>query len=69
MVSTGKYSSEALNLESVNPQHDEILFIEFLKNTSSQHVVYKYCFECQNRNKKTIFVHDLLSTCIFLGIQ
>ena len=28
-----------------------------LKNTSSQHIVYKYCFECQNKNKtKTIFV-------------
>ena len=25
------------------------------KNTSSEHDVYKYCFECQNKNKKTIF--------------
>ena len=30
-----------------------------LKNTSSQHFVYKYCFECQNKNKKTIFVHNM----------
>ena len=22
------------------------------KNTSSEHVFYKYCFECQNKNKK-----------------
>ena len=29
------------------------------KNTSSEHVVYKYCFECQNKNKKTIFVHNM----------
>ena len=30
------------------------------KNTSSEHVVYKYCFECQNKNKKTNFVHNML---------
>ena len=35
------------------------------QNTSSEHVVYKYCFECQNKNKKTIFVHNLFWT--FLG--
>ena len=29
------------------------------KNTSLERVVYKYCFECQNKNKKTIFVHNL----------
>ena len=28
------------------------------KNASSQHVVYKYCFECLK--KKTIFVHNML---------
>ena len=27
------------------------------KNTISQHVVYKYCFECQNKNKKTCCEH------------
>ena len=31
---------------------------------SSELVVYKYCFECQN--KKTIFVHNIFWTCIFL---
>ena len=29
------------------------------KNTKSEHVVYKYCFECQNKNKKLIFVHNI----------
>ena len=32
------------------------------QNTSSQHVVYKYCFECQNN------VHNLFWICIFRGI-
>ena len=40
--------SKALILDSVNPQYDERLFIEFPKNTSSEHVVYKYGFECQS---------------------
>ena len=31
--------SEALILESINPQYDERLFIESPKNTSSEHVV------------------------------
>ena len=35
------------------------------KNTSSEHVVYKYCFECQNKNK--IFDHNMFETCIFRG--
>ena len=26
------------------------------KNTSSEHVVYKYCFECQNKNKN-LYLH------------
>ena len=45
---TGKSVSEALILESVNPQYDDILFIDlqlqYKKNTSSEHVVYKNCF-------------------------
>ena len=36
---TGKSFSEALILESVNPQYDKRLFIEFTKNTNLQHVV------------------------------
>ena len=33
---TGKSFSEALILESVNPQYDEILFIEFLEKCCVQ---------------------------------
>ena len=55
---TGKFVSEALILESVNPQYDDRLFInswlQYKKNTSWEHVVYKNCFECQNQNKKQI---------------
>ena len=58
-IHTGKSVSEALIFESVNPQYDERLFIESPKNTSSEHVVYKYCFECQNKNKKQF----LYTTC------
>jgi hypothetical protein len=45
---TGKSVSEALILESVNPQYDDRLFIDlrlqYKKNTSSEHVVNKNCF-------------------------
>ena len=30
-----------------------------LKNTSPEHGVYKYCFECQNKNKKTNFLPNM----------
>ena len=40
--------------------------LNYKKNTSSEHVVYKYCFECQI--KKTIFVHNMFGACIFLVI-
>ena len=39
------------------------------KNTSSQHVVYKNCFFVFVLTFKTIFVHNMLWTCIFRGIQ
>ena len=46
---TGKSVSEALILESGNPQYDDRLFIDlqvlYKKNTNSEHVVYKHCFE------------------------
>ena len=53
MVATGKSVSEALILESVNPQYDERLFIELqekykLRILRIEEPVYKYCFECQN---------------------
>ena len=65
---TGKSVSEALTLESVNPQYDERLFNEFM-HTNSQHVVYKNCFFAFVLTFKTIFVHNMLWTCIFRGIQ
>ena len=41
----GKSVSEALILESVNPQYDDRLYIDLQlltqKNTNSEHVVYK----------------------------
>ena len=54
----GRCLLEALILPSTNPQYDKRLFIEFdlpvqyMKTTSSEHVVYINCFECQNKNKK-----------------
>ena len=60
---TGKSFSEALILGSVNPQYDDRLFIhswiQYKKNTSWEHVVYKHCFEDQNINKKQC----LYTTC------
>ena len=57
-VSTGKSFSEALILATTNPQYDKILFIDlpvqYMKTTSSEHVVYINCFEVQNKNKTTI---------------
>ena len=29
------------------------------KNTSSEHVVYKYCFECQNKNNFNSSMNNL----------
>ena len=45
---TGKSLSEALILESTNPQYDKRLFIDlpvqYMKTTSSERFVYKNCF-------------------------
>ena len=53
--------------ESVNPQYDHRLFIElqvqYKKNTNSEHV-YKNSFFVLTF--KTIFVHNMFWTCIFL---
>ena len=68
-VSTGKSVSEALILESVNPQYAKKFFIDFPEKykfrTCCVQIRYKCCFECQNKKN----VHNMLSTCIFLGIQ
>ena len=52
-------------LESVNPEYEERLFIEFSKNTSSEHVVFKYCFECQNEKKQ--FLYTTCSELVLFG--
>ena len=55
-IHTGKSLSEALILGSTNPQYDKRLFIDlpvqYMKTTSSEHVVYINCSECQNKNKQ-----------------
>ena len=59
--SAGKSLSEAFILISTNPQYDKRLFIDlpvlYMKTTSSEHVVYISCSECQN--KKPICVHNM----------
>ena len=61
---TGKSFSEALIFASTNPQYDKKLFIDlsvqYMKTTSSEHVVYINCSECQNKNKKQ-FVYTTCS--------
>ena len=56
LVHTGKSLSETLILGSTNPQYEKRLFIDlpvqYMKTTSSEHVVYINCSECQNKNKK-----------------
>ena len=63
---TGKSFSEALILASTNLQYDKRLFIELriqnMKITSSEHVVYINCSECQNKKQ---FVY---TTCSELPI-
>ena len=60
---------EALILASTNPQYDKRLFndlpVQYMKTTNSEHVVYINCFECQNKNKQTIYVHNMFWACSF----
>jgi hypothetical protein len=71
LTSTGKSVSEALILESVNPQYDDRLLIDsqlqYKKNTSSEHVVYKNCFECQNKNQFLYTTCSELVFCLYLS--
>ena len=54
IICTGKSLSEALILGSTNPQYDKRLFIDlpvqYMKTTSSEHVLYINCSKCQNIN-------------------
>ena len=58
---TGKSFSEAVILVSTNPQYDKILFIElrvqYLKTTSSEHVVCTNCFFVFDLTFRTIYLH------------
>ena len=60
-ICTGKSLSEALILGSTNPQYDKRLFIDlpvqYMKTTSSEHVVYINCSEL------SIQKQNLLSYC------
>ena len=52
---TGKSLSEAFILTSTNPQNDRVFIdlpVQYMKTTSSEHVVYINCSECRNKNKK-----------------
>ena len=59
--------SEAFILPSTNPQYDKILFIDlpvqYIKITSSEHVMYINCSECQKKNKKQ-FVYTTCSEVV-----
>ena len=54
--STGKSLSEALILGSINPQYGERLIIDlpvqYMKTTSSEHVVYINCSELSKQKQK-----------------
>ena len=52
---TGKSFSKALILASVNHNMTRDCSLNYKKNTSSGHVLYKYCFECWNKNKQKHF--------------
>ena len=56
---TGESVSEALILESVNPQYDDWLFIDsrlqYKKHTSSEHVAYKNYFKYQKKLYTTCY--------------
>ena len=58
---TGKSFSEALIIASTNPQYDKRLFIDlpvqYMKTTSSGHVMYINCSFVFDLTFKTIYVH------------
>ena len=60
---TGKSLSEAFILTQTNPQYDKRLLIDltlqYMKTTTSKHVVYINCSECQKKNKKKICAHNI----------
>ena len=61
--------SEALILESVNPQYDERLFIEFPEKYKIRTCCVQILFWMSKQKQKNIFVHNMFLTCVFRGIQ
>ena len=59
----------ALILDSVNPQYDKRLFIEFPEKYKFRTCCVQKLFFVFVLTFKTIFVHNMLWTCIFHGIQ
>ena len=70
--STGKSLSEALIFASINPQYDNRLFIDlqlqYKKNTSSEHVVYKNCFLFLFWHSKQ-FLYTTCSEFVFFWVR
>ena len=64
-VYTGKSLSEALILGSTDPQYDKRMFIDlpvqYMKTTSSEHVVYIIFSECQIKKQ---FVYTTCSELV-----
>ena len=62
-IGTGKSLPEAFILTSTNPQNDKRLFmdlpVQYMKTTSSEHVVYINCFFVYVLTFKTIYVHNM----------
>ena len=67
--------TDALILALNNPQYDKRLNlrVQYMKSTSSEHLVYINCSECQNKNRKnnlcTQHVLSLYFPCTELVIQ
>ena len=69
MIDKGKSFSEALILPSANPEFDKRLVIElwvqYMKTTSSEHVVCINCSECQNKKQ---FVYTTCSELVNIHV-
>ena len=67
---TGKSLSETLILGSTNPQDDKRLFInlpvQYMKTTSSEHVVYIDFVELSIQKLKTICVHNMFELVVYM---
>ena len=58
--------SEALNFESVNPQYDEILFIEIQKNTSQNMLCTNIVLNVKTKTQKQ-FLYTTCCEFVFFG--